>query len=582
MRCPGRRNDRRSRRPRPTGLRGGHHRRSAVGPARPGVRATARPGRRRMAARAGRQSDRRVPHAPGRSKGHGGGRPGRIDRGHHLRRSAPATGRPRTVLCLESRPDDAGQVPRKRGGVSRRASELRGSGSGGNPDDRGPAQRSRYIGAAAPASPWPAWPAPGCGISCCFPAQPGSRLRDRGNAARQRRGVQRMTSSAYPSLFSPLRIGSMQARNKVALAPMTVAYANLDGTVSHAEIEHYARRARGGVGLVITEHFTVSEAGRQLPRQTIVDSDRKIEGLAALAKAVHEEGTLLVAQIGHAGRYAGPWDRYEEQPRLAPSALPFRLVGDRIVTPTEMTQRDISAIVADIGTAAALLIEAGFDGVQLHASQGFLPSQFLSPRSNTREDGYGGSFANRIRFTLECLTEIRSRVGPDPIVGVQLLADEAVHDGWSLHEAIELAIVLESNGADFLVPSVTTFETVRAITSKGEARRWGHQLGATVAIQSAVSIPVIANGGITEPVHAERLLGAGLVAGVALARPLLADPDWAVKAEADDVAGIHRCACDPPQCLRTQLTGAICSSWPEARQRAEYWGRDESQKGEDR
>lgn len=386
-----------------------------------------------------------------------------------------------------------------------------------------------------------------------------------------------MSAAAYPTLFSPLRIGSKQARNKVALAPMTVAYANPDGTVSQAEIEHYARRAQGGVGLVVTEHFTVSEAGRQLPQQTVVDSEEKIEGLAALAKAVHEEGALIVAQLGHAGRYGGPWDRYEEQPRLAPSAIPFRLVGDRVVTPTEMTERDIADTVADTGRAAELLIEAGFDGVQLHASQGFLPSQFLSPRTNTRTDRYGGSFENRIRFTLECLTEIRFRVGPDPIVGVQLLGDEAVHGGWSLHEAIELAMVLETNGADFLLPSVTTFETVRAISADGEERRWGHQLGATIAIQAAVSIPVLANGGIAAPEHAENLVAAGQVAGVALARPLLADPDWVAKAAAGD--DIHVCACDPPQCLRTQLTGAVCSGWPEHRRRAGHWGRDEATEG---
>jgi 2,4-dienoyl-CoA reductase (NADPH2) len=387
---------------------------------------------------------------------------------------------------------------------------------------------------------------------------------------------------AYPTLFSPLRIGSRQARNKVALAPMTVAYANPDGTVSQAEIEHYARRAQGGVGLVITEHFTVSEAGRQLPQQTVVDGDEKVEGLAALAKAVHEEGALIVAQIGHAGRYAGPWDRYDERPRLAPSGVPFRLVADRIVTPTEMTERDIAETVADTGRAAALLIEAGFDGVQLHASQGFLPSQFLSPRVNTRSDRYGGSFENRVRFTVECLAEIRSRVGADPVVGVQLLGDEAAHGGWSLHEAIELAIILESSGADFLLPSVTTFETVRAITADGEARRWGHQLGATIALQSAVSIPVLANGGITAPEHAESLLAGELVAGVALARPLLADPDWVAKAATDRVDEIQQCACDPPRCLRTQLTGTVCSGWPEHRQRAGYWGRDEATEGSTR
>jgi 2,4-dienoyl-CoA reductase (NADPH2) len=382
-----------------------------------------------------------------------------------------------------------------------------------------------------------------------------------------------MSGAARPGLFDPLAIGSKVSRNRIALAPMTVAYAELDGTVSTAEIEHYARRAQGGVGLVITEHFTVSETGRQLPRQTVVDDEDKLPGLAALAAAVHEEGALIVAQIGHAGRYAGPWDRYEERPRLAPSAVPFTLVADRVVTPTEMTAAEISVTVADMARAARLLVRAGFDGVQLHASQGFLPSQFLSPRINRRTDDYGGHFEGRVRFTLDCVDAIRTEVGATPVVGVQLLADEAAHQGWTLYEAVELASRLEDRGVDFILPSVTTFETVRANTHGGEGRRWGHQLGAAIAIQSAVSVPVLGNGGIADPAYAGRLVADGHVAGVALARPVLADPDWARKAATGEP--ILVCPCDPPQCLRTQLTGTVCASWPDEIRGAGHWGRNQ-------
>lgn len=384
-----------------------------------------------------------------------------------------------------------------------------------------------------------------------------------------------MSGADYPALMAPLRLGSAQARNKVVFAPMTVAYAGTDGCVTTAEVEHYARRARGGVGVVITEHFTVSETGRQLPRQTVVDGPSKLPGLRALAKAVHDEGALIVAQIGHAGRYGGPWDEYELRPRLAPSAVEFTLVGDRIVTPVEMTEQDIAVTVADTGRAAELLMEAGFDGVQLHVSQGFLASQFLSPRMNKRKDSYGGSFENRIRFTLESLSEIRARIGADPVVGVQLLADEAVMGGWTLYEAIELAIRLESSTVDFLLPSVTTFETIRAATGNAETRRWGHQLGATIAIQAAVSIPVLANGGIRDPRKAATLIESGWVGGVALARPLLADPDWVVKSAAGAYSTVRECACDSALCLRTQLTGAVCASWPEDMREAGFWGRDD-------
>lgn len=373
-------------------------------------------------------------------------------------------------------------------------------------------------------------------------------------------------------LFAPWSMGPLRLSNRLALAPMTVAYANPDGSVTRAEVEHYARRARGGVGLVITEHFTISESGRQLPRQTMVSDRRFASGLGRLADEVHAAGAAIVAQIGHAGRYAGPWDRYDEQRRTAPSAVPFRLVGDRVVTPQEITMAEIRRAVDDFGRAAELLMAAGFDGVQVHGSQGFLPSQFLSPRINRREDDYGGSFTGRIRFLCEAVAAVRSRVPADRVVGVQLLADEMADGGWTFEEAVRLAKTLEAAGVDFLLPSVTTFETVGAVTARGEAPRWARQAETTATIQSSVSIPVWGNGGISEPAHALGLVRDGTVAGVALARPLLADPDWAVKAAGGDPGAIVTCRCQPPTCLRTQLTGSICGSWPPADREAGYSG----------
>jgi 2,4-dienoyl-CoA reductase (NADPH2) len=363
------------------------------------------------------------------------------------------------------------------------------------------------------------------------------------------------------SLATPLRLGRSMMPNRIALAPMTVSYANADGTVSPRAITHLRQRASGGAGLILTEHFTVSEAGRQLPHQTIVDGPDKLPGLTALADAVHAEGSLIVAQIGHAGRYGGPWSQYQAAPRLAPSAVAFPLIGERIVTPTAMSAADIAATVDDIATAAALLVRAGFDGVQLHASQGFLPSQFLSPRMNHRDDDYGGDFDNRVRFVMESVAAIRSAVGAEPIVGVQLLADEYAHGGWSLFDALQLAELLQAARVDFLLPSVTTFETVRKATEHGQQPRWGHQLGTAIALAAAVSIPVFANGGIADPAFAGLLVSSQLVAGVALARPMLADPAWARKALTGRAEDIRTCACDPPQCLQTQLQGVTCSSW---------------------
>jgi 2,4-dienoyl-CoA reductase (NADPH2) len=383
--------------------------------------------------------------------------------------------------------------------------------------------------------------------------------------------------TGYPHLLSPIRLGQTQARNRIVLAPMTVAYGETDGQVSEEEIEHYGRRAQGGAGLVITEHFTVNLAGRQLPRQTVVSDKSHLPGLARLAREVHGHGALIVAQIGHAGRYAGPWESYDRERRLAPSAVPFRLTGERVVTPQEITPAEIAQTITAFGNAARILAEAGFDGAQIHASQGFLPSQFLSPRMNRRTDGYGGDYPGRVRFLLEAVAEIRRHTDPGFLLGVQLLGDEVADGGWGLAEAVRLAHDLEARGVDFLLPSVTTFETVGAMTSQGEHRRWGYQLGAAIAIRAAVSIPVFANGGITDPRLADDLIGHGLVDALALARGLLTDPDWPVKVAQGRVDDVRRCDCTPSTCLRTQLTGTLCHSWPPATQAAGFLGYERSE-----
>jgi 2,4-dienoyl-CoA reductase (NADPH2) len=387
-------------------------------------------------------------------------------------------------------------------------------------------------------------------------------------------------TTGYGHLFSPFPLGQLEARNRVVLAPMTVAYADLNGHVSDAEIEHYGRRAQGGTGLVVTEHFTVNLVGRQLPHQTVVDDRSQLPGLARLAREVHRHGALIVAQIGHAGRYAGPWDSYDREPRLAPSAVPFRLAGERVVTPQEITSAEIAHTITAFGNAAHILAEAGFDGVQIHASQGFLPSQFLSPRMNRRADAYGGDYLGRVKFLLEAVAEIRRRTDPGFLLGVQLLGDEVTDGGWSLAEAVRLAGDLEASGVDFLLPSVTTFETVSGLTSHGEYRRWGYQLGAAIAIRAAVSIPVIANGGITDPRLADDLIGHGLVDALGLARALLVDPDWPTKVAQGRLSEVRKCDCTPPTCLRTQLTGTICHSWPEAAQAAGFLGYASSEASE--
>ncbi|UOZ06923.1 NADH:flavin oxidoreductase [Amycolatopsis sp. WQ 127309] len=369
-------------------------------------------------------------------------------------------------------------------------------------------------------------------------------------------------ATTFAALFEPLPVGRRLLRNRLVQAPMSVCYGDSGGFVTREQIEHYGRRAQGGAGLVVTENFAVSTAGRQLPRQTSVFGEEHLPGLRALAGEITRHGALAMVQLVHAGRYAGPWERYEQDRRLAPSAVPFELTPGRTVRPQEMTPDEITAVIIEFGEAAALCERAGFDGVDLHAAQGFLIASFLSPRMNRRTDAWGGGFAGRTRFLLEVVREARRRTGPDFLIGVHLLSDELLPGGWSLADAVRLAPLLTAEGAQILFPVTATFESLRAEANRGLNGRRGFGVTGAAAISRVADVPVVAIGGLGDPLDACAVLERGDADAVGLARSLFADPDWPAKVAAGTPEAIRGCPCDPAQCVRTQLTGATCGHWP--------------------
>jgi 2,4-dienoyl-CoA reductase (NADPH2) len=371
-------------------------------------------------------------------------------------------------------------------------------------------------------------------------------------------------TTMFAPLFEPLPLGGTTAPNRIMHAPMSVCYGDADGYVTRPQVEHYARRARGGSGTIITENFAVSTAGRQMPRQTMVSSDDHVPGLAELAGGVKANGALAMVQLVHAGRYAGPWDAYHEARRLAPSAVPFELTPGRIVTPHEITPEEIAAAIAEFGRAARLCERAGFDGVDVHGAQGFLISEFLSPLMNRRTDEWGGSFDNRVRFALEVVREVRRRTSPDFVVGLHLMSDELIDGGWSPKDAARLAPLLVAEGVRFLFAIPATFETLRLPANLGLYGRPRYGVGDAAVLKPAVDVPVVANGRLGDPVDAVGVLERGDADAIGLARPLFVDPDWPRKVAEGDLASVRTCPCDPPNCLRTQLSGAICDHWPPA------------------
>ncbi|WP_300014369.1 NADH:flavin oxidoreductase [Pseudonocardia sp.] len=380
-----------------------------------------------------------------------------------------------------------------------------------------------------------------------------------------------MSGTTFPRLFEPLTLGARTAPNRIVHAPMSVCYGHADGTVSRAEVEHYARRAQGGAGTVITENFAVSTAGRQMPLQTMVSGPEHVPGLREIADAVHAHGALAMVQLVHAGRYAGPWDVYEQQRRLAPSVVEFELTPGRVVTPAEITPAEIAESIAAFGRAAELCAEAGFDGVDVHGAQGFLLSSFLSPRTNRRTDGWGGDAHGRSRLLREVVREVRRRTGPDFVVGVHLMSDELLPGGWTIGDAVALAPRLVADGADFLFAIPATFESLRVPPNVGLLGRHRYAMDDTRALRAAVDVPVIANGRLGDPADAEAVLVRDEAAAVGLARPLFVDPDWPRKVAAGQADTVRSCPCDPPACLRTQLTGSVCDHWPpEVRARGHF------------
>jgi len=373
-----------------------------------------------------------------------------------------------------------------------------------------------------------------------------------------------MSDTRFPLMEAPLRVGAATMRNRVLMAPMSVGYAGTDGRATRAMAEHYGRRAQGGIGMVITENVAVNVSGRQMPQQPMLAEPDAVSGFAEVASEIHRHGALAIMQIVHAGRYAGPWDVYEQAPRLAPSAIAFPLLPGRIVMPTEITVAQIAACAVAFANTAMLAQEAGFDGVELHAAQGFLISSFLSLRMNQRHDEYGGGFAGRTRFLREVLAAVRAAVRAEFIVGLHLMSDELAPDGWSLADSVRLVAELGDSGLDFVMPVVCTFETMRMPANDGLIGRPLFQHAEARAIKTATKLPVFTNGGIADPALIERILDDGEADAVGLARPLFADPDWLDKVRGDDPTQVRSCHCESQLCLRTQLTGSQCESWPEA------------------
>ncbi|MCF8026361.1 MAG: FAD-dependent oxidoreductase [Desulfobacteraceae bacterium] len=368
----------------------------------------------------------------------------------------------------------------------------------------------------------------------------------------------------FPHIFSPLRIGAAEIKNRLIMAPMGSNYADERGQVTDQLIHYYKARAAGGVGMITVEGAYPAMGGRVLERQLSLHKEDVIDGLRRLAENIHQEGAKAAIQILHAGRQTR--EAVCGQKPVAPSPVPCPVCRE---TPHELRHPEIEEIIESHARAALRAWKAGFDAVELHCAHGYLLNQFLSPYSNHRTDDYGGSTEKRARMVVRIIEQIRNLTDSGLVLGCRMSADEFVPHGLNLDESVRIAEILETAGIDYLSISGGVYESIQRVIPPmyippGSLVHLAH------GIKKAVNIPVATVGGFTEPEMIEQVLREEKADLVVLGRALLADPDFAAKARRGDLQNIIPCVnCNNcrrrdlrPQinCMMNYQTGRECET----------------------
>lgn len=351
--------------------------------------------------------------------------------------------------------------------------------------------------------------------------------------------------SEFRYLFTPVSIGHKQVRNRIVFSGHGTLFAR-EGLPSAVHREYYRERARGGVGLIVTE-ITAVHPSTKISNRFIQGYDKRvIPAFREVADAVHAEGALLLSQVWHGGRQGIPGVPW------APSPIPCPRTR---TVPHPMEEDEIQEVIAGFATTAAHVQEAGLDGVELHGAHGYLLQQFVSPLSNQRTDAWGGSFENRMRFPREVLHAVRSRVGRDFIVGMRISADELLPGGLTMEDTVDIVKTLTQDGLlDFVSVSLGTYAHLHLIVPTAAVPP-AYQVHLAAAIRRVTSIPIITVGRITDPQQAEKIVAAGSADLVAMTRAQIADPELANKARQGRLDEIRHCISCNEGCLQRNIIG---------------------------
>jgi 2,4-dienoyl-CoA reductase-like NADH-dependent reductase (Old Yellow Enzyme family) len=335
-------------------------------------------------------------------------------------------------------------------------------------------------------------------------------------------------------LFEPLTLRGVTLRNRIAVSPMC-EYSSVDGFAATWHLVHLGSRAVGGAGLVLTEAAAVTAEGRISPNDLGIYRDEHVAKLSEIAAFIAEQGAVAGIQLAHAGRKgstARPWEGGKAVAvadggwtPLAPSAIPF---SPSYPQPRAMTGAEIEAVVRAFAAAANRAVRAGFRVIELHSAHGYLLHEFLSPLCNERTDEYGGSFENRTRLLRETARAVRAAIGEERALFVRISATDWADGGWDLEQSVRLAKLLAPLGVDLIDVS-----SGGAVAHQQIALGPGYQVPFSERVRHDAAIATGAVGLIVEPEQASEIVRSGQADLVLLAREMLRDPYFPLRAAAE-------------------------------------------------
>jgi 2,4-dienoyl-CoA reductase-like NADH-dependent reductase (Old Yellow Enzyme family)/thioredoxin reductase len=352
-------------------------------------------------------------------------------------------------------------------------------------------------------------------------------------------------------LLEPTKVGSITLRNRIVLAPMGTGYTSTGGSTNKRQIDYLTRFAKGGVGLIIPEGQDVDDKESGVMHNTLsIYSDCFLAGLNEMVESVKDEGAAIIAQIAHGGLQTRPEYIHGLQP-VAPSAVAYPFTG---IVAKELDQEKINEIQDAFADCALRAQKAGFDGIEIHGANGYLLTEFLSPRMNLRTDKYGGSIENRARMVLEIYAKIRAKTNPKFIVGYRLCADEHVPGGITTEDVIAFVKMLEKVGVDYIHVTSGIHETIIFAAPPMYIPREVNNLHLSEMVKKAVNVPVMCAGSLNVEIG-EQAICEGKTDLAVIGRGLIADPELPLKLMEGRVEDIRPCIRGNNGCVGRALMG---------------------------